>query len=95
VYFEGRAYSYSDLIRTLAEQSGLGHEDWSLDSNIPAMESFQIGGFQGHVAPLISIAKHVIQASVMVVRKAASLGYVPHYLQRSDVAGFDLPPLSP
>ena len=34
VYVLGHAYSYSDLIRTLAEQSGLGHEDRAIDEKI-------------------------------------------------------------
>ncbi len=91
VYFMGHEYSYADLIRTLAEQSGLGHEDWSLDSNVPQMESFQIGGYGGQVAPLVSIAAHAIEASTMVVRKAASLGYVPHYFVIHDGDSFEPP----
>jgi hypothetical protein len=93
VYFDGRAYSYADLIRTLAEQSGLGHEDWDIDQNLPEMESFEIGGYQSQVAPLIGMAAHVIDASVLVIRKAISLGYVPHYLRLSADGTYELPPL--
>lgn len=94
IYFQGRAYSYADLIRTLAEQSGLGHEDWSIDPNLPEMESFWIGHLQSHIASLASIAQNVIDASVLVVQKAVTLGYTPHYLRRSSQGIYELPSIA-
>ncbi len=91
VYVLGHAYSYSDLIRALVEQSGLGHEDRTIDKNILELESFIIGGYHGHVAPLRSSADHVIAASVNVVNKAATLGYRPHYLVSGPAGQFELP----
>jgi len=91
VYVLGHAYSYSDLIRALAEQSGLGHEDRTIDKNILELESFIIGGFHGHVAPLRALAVHVISACVSVVNKAATLKYRPHYLVPAPSGGYILP----
>jgi hypothetical protein len=91
VYVSGHAYSYSDLIRALAEQSGLGHEDWTIDKNILELEAFIIGGFHGHVVPLRALAVHVISACVNVVNKAATLGYRPHYLVPAPSGGYILP----
>jgi len=92
VYVLGHAYSYADLIRTLAEQSGLGHEDWTIDKNVPALESFIIGGYHGHVAPLRVLSEHVLTAGVEVINCAASLGYRPHYLVAAGNR-YVLPPL--
>ena len=91
VFVSGHAYSYSDLIRTLAEQSGLSHEDRTIDKNIIELESFIIGGFCGHVVPLCDLANHVIKACINVVNKAATLGYRPHYLVTSPKGGYILP----
>lgn len=84
VYVLGESYSYERLIRTLAEQSGLAHEDRSIDRNILEMESVAIGGHIGHSAPLVGLSRHVLGAGRAVVAKAVSLGYVPHYLVRSE-----------
>jgi plasmid stabilization system protein ParE len=92
VYVLGHAYSYAALIRTLAEQSGLGHEDWTVDQNMVELESFIIGGFQGHVAPLRSLAEHVLAAGIDVVNKAASMGYRPQYLLAVE-GRYRLPPI--
>jgi hypothetical protein len=92
VYVLGHAYSYSELVRTLAEQSGLGHEDWTVDQNMVALETIIIGGFQGHVAPLRSLSEHVLAAGIEVVNRATSMGYRPRYL--ISVEGrYGLPPI--
>lgn len=91
VFFMGHKYSYEELIRTLAEQSGLGHEDWTIDSNVPEMESYTIGGYQGHVAPLRALAKHVLSAATSVVNKAATKGYRPTYFVLNE-GRYALPP---
>jgi hypothetical protein len=91
VFVLGRPYSYTDLIRTIAEQSGLSHEDPTVDSNILELESSVIGGYQGHVAPLLSLAEHVIAAGVIVINKAARSGYSPHFLEHTPSGSFVLP----
>lgn len=80
VFVLGESYSYEKLVRTLAEQSGLAHEDSSVDRNVLAMESVAIGGYIGHSAPLVGLAEHVLAAGKAAVAKAVSLGYTPHYL---------------
>jgi hypothetical protein len=91
VYVLGHAYSYSELIRTLAEQSGLGHEDRTIDRNILELESLILGGYRGHTAPIRALADHVISACVNVVNKAATLGYQPHYLVSDPDGRYVLP----
>jgi len=91
VYVLGHAYSYADLIRTLAEQSGLSHEDWTIDKNIPELESLIIGGYSAHVAPLRVLADHVIDAAVIVVNEAVTRGYRPHYLEYGQGRRYQLP----
>lgn len=91
VYVLGHPYSYFDLIRTLAEQSGLGHEDPTIDKNMLELESFIIGDYQGHAAPLRGLADHAIAASITVVNKAATLGYRPHYLVAGRDGRYELP----
>ncbi|REJ78644.1 MAG: hypothetical protein DWQ47_04115 [Acidobacteria bacterium] len=84
IHFMGHSYSYQDLIRTLAEQSGLGHEDWKIDQNVPGMESFVIGGVQSHMAPLLNLCEHVLSAATNVVNFASDQGYRPHYFVLRD-----------
>lgn len=87
VYVLGHSYSYNALIRAIAEQSGGSHEDTTVDANLVELESFIIGGFQGHVAPLVNLAAHVVAASCLVINEAIKQGYKPHYLvQRKDGA---------
>ena len=70
----------------------MAHEDWTLDKNVLELESFIIGGYQGHVAPLRVLSEHVLAAGVDVVNRAASLGYRPGYLVASE-GRYILPPL--
>ncbi len=88
----GQRYSYSNLIRTLAEQSGLGHEDWTIDKNIVELETLIIGGYAGYAAPLRVLADHVIVASISVINRASALGYKPHYLVTGPEGHYELPP---
>jgi hypothetical protein len=85
-------YSYEQLVRTLAEHTGLAHEDASIDRNVIEMESVRIGGMVGHSAPLLLLASHVLSAGKNVISKAASLGYQPHYFQ-GDGRDVQFPPL--
>ena len=80
-------YSYERLVRTLAEQTGLAHEDTAVDRNVIQMESIRLGGIVSHSAPLLGLAAHVLRAGRGVVARAVSLGYEPHYLQ---AAGGDI-----
>ncbi|KKW30210.1 MAG: hypothetical protein UY74_C0047G0006 [Candidatus Kaiserbacteria bacterium GW2011_GWC2_52_8b] len=77
VYILGEKYSYERLIRTLAEQSGVSHEDPTVDPNVLEMETIAIGGHISHTAPLLGLTNHVLVAGRSVVAKAVALGYAP------------------
>ena len=91
VYILGEKYSYERLIRTLAEQSGVSHEDPTVDPNVLEMETIAIGGHISHTAPLLGLTNHVLVAGRNVVARAVALGYAPHYFLTNE-AGVDYPP---
>ncbi|MFQ6027478.1 MAG: hypothetical protein ACE5Q6_08305 [Dehalococcoidia bacterium] len=60
----GHEYSYNELIMVIAQQMGSSHEDENVDNRILELRNWVIGGHEGHVAPLIHIAKMVVQVGM-------------------------------
>jgi hypothetical protein len=55
-------YSYSQLTRAIAEQSGSAHEDDAIEEGHSSMQHFRIGNDHSHIVTLINFADTMLQA---------------------------------
>ena len=79
-YIKPRDYSFSDLVRTIAQQEGSGHESTTVDKPIAQMRQITIGGDPSHIAALIKFSEDVLKVGwafiAFVVKNHA---YKPKY----------------
>ncbi len=61
VMIDGQDYSFSKLVRVIAQQLGGSHEDREVDGPLAAMQQSVIGHQKGHIAPLIEFCDLVLQ----------------------------------
>ena len=77
-------YSYNQLTRAIAEQSGGAHEDEAIEEGLAAMRNFHIGGDHSHIRVLISFADTILRAGLeFLAFMATNHGYQLQRLQFS------------
>jgi hypothetical protein len=57
-------YSFCDLTRAIAEQSGTSHEDDSIEEGVAAMKAIRLGGEHSHIVALLAFADTVLSAGM-------------------------------
>ena len=69
-------YSFRDLTRAIAEQSGVAHEDEAVEEGIAAMQRVHLGGEHSHIVALINFADTVLSAGMeFLAFMATNRGY--------------------
>lgn len=85
VYIAPHAYSYGDLIRSIAQQDGSAHEDIEVDKPLAQLSQINIGGDESHLAVLMIITKLVIKVGTQFIEFVVEeYGYQPKYFKDSE-----------
>ena len=84
VYIKPRNYSFSDLVRAIAQQEGSSHESTAVDKPLAQMRQITIGGDPGHIAPLIKFSQDVLKVgAAFMAFVAKNHAYKPKYFGRA------------
>ncbi|HMI96131.1 MAG TPA: hypothetical protein VK479_06420 [Micropepsaceae bacterium] len=86
VFIRPYDYSFSNLTRAIAEQSGVAHEDEGIEEGVAAMHQITIGNDHSHIVALINFGDTILQAGMeFLAFMVASRGYSLRRFQLSPV----------
>ncbi len=82
VYIEPYDYSYSKLVRDIAQQVGSSHEAYEVNEPLVQMQNVILGNEESHIAVLIQFADLVIRVGFMFIEHVVqNYGYKPKYFR--------------